>query len=247
MEAISRQAAYYDARWLSFQYANLYGLERCLFILQAILDLQLARPRICDFGCGAGWLTGILSALGPAVGIDLSPKAIEQAKEWHPTAQFICANATEWSPEPESFDLVVSQEVIEHIADKGRYLSIAHRALRPGGYLILTTPNLRVLEAIPDEERRSVWEIQPVELPVNRGQLNNMLIRAGFSVLRKSSVVTGCGKLGWQRFLNSHKLTQLMSTLGLGNLWQSYLRRADYGIYLTAVAQKLSRSVPHEE
>ncbi len=136
MGTIHHQAEYYDERWSSFEFANLYGLERCLFILQAISDLQLERPRICDFGCGAGWLTGILSSFGPTVGVDLSPKAVEQARQLYPAAQFFCADGTQWNPEPESFDVVVSQEVLEHVEDKPAYLRVVRRALRPGGYLL---------------------------------------------------------------------------------------------------------------
>ncbi len=239
METLADQVAYYNRRWTSFQYANLYGLERCLFILNAINDLKLERPRICDFGCGAGWLTGILSTFGPTIGVDLSPKAVELARENYPTAQFACVDGTRWDFEPNVFDVVVSQEVIEHVEDKRAYLGVIRKALNVGGYLFLTTPNLDVLNAIPPEERQSVWEIQPVELPLSRTQLNEMLKQARFEVLQAGSVVTGCGKLGWQRLLNSYKLNKLFEVMGLGGAWQKLLCHAGYGMYLTTVARKL--------
>jgi 2-polyprenyl-3-methyl-5-hydroxy-6-metoxy-1,4-benzoquinol methylase len=236
MERLDQEAAYYDRRWKSFQYANLYGLSRCLFILQAIRDLELNEPRICDLGCGAGWLTGILSALGPTVGVELSPVAVEQATQRYPTAQFICADATQWEPEAGAFDVVVSQEVIEHIRNKGDYLGVIHRALRPGGYLLMTTPNLDVLNSIPARERSTIWEIQPVELPLNRKQLDALLAECGFEVVGRGSVVTRCGKLGLQHLLNSHKLNALLSVLGLGEAWRDLLERTGYGMYLTTLA-----------
>jgi hypothetical protein len=55
--------------------------------------------------------------------------------------------------------------------------------LREGGYLLTTTPNLDALNAIPREERNRIWEIQPVELPVNRARLNELLESAGFRVV----------------------------------------------------------------
>ena len=238
METLANQAAYYDRRWQNFQHANLYGLERCLFILSAICDLQLKEPRICDLGCGTGWLTGILATLGSTVGVELSSKAVELAQQYYPTARFICADATAWEPEPGAFDVVVSQEVIEHIEDKRSYLRVIHRALAPGGYLLMTTPNLDVLNAIPAEVRRSVWEIQPVELPLNRKLLNALLNECGFKVLSGASVITGCGTLGLQRLLNSYKLQKLLSAFRLDRLWQSWRRKAGYGMYLTTIAQK---------
>jgi len=238
MRQLDEDAAYYDQRWKSFEYANLYGLTRCLFVLQAIRDLDVIEPRICDLGCGAGWLTGILSAFGPTVGVELSPVAVEQATQRYPTAQFICADATQWEPKAGTFDVVVSQEVIEHIRNKRDYLGVIHRALRPGGYLLMTTPNLDVLNSIPALERRDIWEIQPVELPLNRIQLDALLLESGLQVVGCGSVVTRCGRLGLQHLLNSHKLNALLSGLGLGKAWRGLLGRAGYGMYLTTIAKK---------
>src|SRR5579875_1115088 len=183
---VQDEVGYYNDRWREFEYANLYCQERCLFFLEALQEMGLEQPRICDLGCGAGWLTGILSAFGPAMGVELSPEAVELARHRYPRARFVCADATAWRPEPKSFDVVVSQEVLEHIVDKPKYLAVARRALRRGGYLLMTTPNLDVLNAVPKAERETVWEIQPVELPVNRGQLNALLEEAGFEVVRTS-------------------------------------------------------------
>lgn len=234
--SLSSQISYYDARWSGFEHANLYSLERSLFILQAILAKNMDRPRICDLGCGAGWLAGILSAFGPTLGVELSPQAVEQARERYPTASFLCADATRWQPERE-FDILVSQEVLEHIIDKRAYLRVARQALRADGYLILTTPNLRVLEAIPETERKSIWEKQPVELPVHRKELSLLLTEAGFEIVRTSSAVFGCGKAGLHRIVNSTKLQNLLASVGMKQPWQKMLLKRDFGMYLLTVAK----------
>ncbi len=235
--SLSSQISYYDARWSGFEHANLYSLERSLFILQAILAKNLDRPRICDLGCGAGWLAGILSAFGPTLGVELSPQAVEQARERYPTASFLCADATRWQPERGGFDILVSQEVLEHIVDKPAYLRVARQALRTDGCLILTTPNLRVLEAIPDSERKAIWEKQPVELPVHREELNRLLAETGFEIVRTSSAVYGAGKMGLHRIVNSTKLQNALAAVKLKHPWQRMLLHNDFGMYLLTVAK----------
>lgn len=235
--SLSSQISYYDARWSGFEHANLYSLERSLFILQSILATNMDRPRICDLGCGAGWLTGILSAFGPTLGVELSPQAVEQARERYPTACFLCADATRWRPERAAFDVLVSQEVLEHIPDKAAYLRVARQALQTGGYLILTTPNLRVLNAIPQSERKTIWETQPVELPVDRKQLVGLLAETGFDVLRTSSAVYGCGRHGLHRIVNSAKLQSALASVGLKQYWRQLMLKNDFGMYLLTVAR----------
>ena len=237
MGTLDDQITYYNERWRRTDYANLYCLERCIFFLESLLATELERPRICDLGCGTGWLAGILSSFGPCLGVELSPEAVERAKKKYPTAQFVSADATRWEPEPCSFDIVVSQEVIEHIADKAAYLSVARKALRPGGYLFMTTPNLSVLDAIPIEERKRVWEIQPLELPLYRHQLNSLLKAAGFEVIATSSAIDGTGKRGVHRFVNSGRLRMLLRRLRFHNLWRKTLLDRNFGMYMTTVAR----------
>ena len=228
---------YYNERWKQFEYANLFSQERCIFVLRALLETGLEWPKMCDLGCGAGWLTGVLSAFGPAIGVELSPEAVELARQRYPGAEFVCADATEWQPEPGSFDVVVSQEVIEHITDKPKYLSVVRKALKREGYLMMTTPNLDVLNAISREERANVWEVQPIELPVDRRELDLLLRDAGFKVLKTSSAVRGCGRSGMHRVVNSHKLNAVIAKFGLQTAWQRFILDRDFGMYLTTVAQ----------
>ncbi len=235
--SLSDQVSYYDRRWGKFEYANLYSLERSIFILEAIRANGMDRPRICDLGCGAGWFTSILSAFGPTLGVELSSQAVEQARERYPSASFVCADATKWQPKQGEFDIVVSQEVLEHIVDKPAYLTIARHCLSSGGLLILTTPNLNVLNAVPSSERKAVWETQPVELPVSRKQLNGLLTDAGFEVMQTSSAVWGAGRRGLHRLINSAKRQQLFALVCLERYWQSILLKKDFGMYLLTVAK----------
>ena len=234
---LADQVRYYDRRWSNFDHANLYCLERSVFILQSILAEGTDYPRICDLGCGAGWLTNMLSAFGPTLGVELSPQAVELARQRYPGAEFICADATRWEPQKAQFDVVVSQEVLEHIVDKRAYLRVARRSLKPGGCLVMTTPNLRVLNAIPDHERKAVWETQPVELPVDRQTLTALLTETGFEVVRTSSAVWGAGRTGVHRLINSSKLQEVLGAVRLKRYWQRTLLKRDFGMYLLTAAR----------
>ena len=54
----------------------------------------------------------------------------------------------------ESFDCVISFQVIEHIRDDRRFVDEIHRVLRPGGRLIVTTPNA------PMSLTRNPWHVR---------------------------------------------------------------------------------------
>jgi 2-polyprenyl-3-methyl-5-hydroxy-6-metoxy-1,4-benzoquinol methylase len=67
------------------------------------------------------------------VGVDIQP----QEAQW-----IIEHDASNPLPFKEEFDVVVAAEVVEHIVDTEAFLDNCADALRPGGVLILTTPNL---------------------------------------------------------------------------------------------------------
>lgn len=93
-----------------------------------------------DLGCGDGRLTAELLA-GELTAADVSPVALDRARERLPQARFVEIRPDAGLPFADSsFDLVVCVETIEHVRDIQRFLSEIRRVLRPGGRLALTTP-----------------------------------------------------------------------------------------------------------
>jgi SAM-dependent methyltransferase len=76
---------------------------------------------------------------GELVGIDVSTPVIPDSRT---SIRFTAANVVEFEV-GKRFDVVFSDNVLEHIApaDLGAHLRSLHKALRPGGQLILLTPN----------------------------------------------------------------------------------------------------------
>lgn len=104
---------------------------------------------VLDLGCNDGYGAACLTRFGLDVtGVDVSRDAIAKATASYPGIKFIHSDRGDIPGEPHSFDAVVSFQVIEHVPDVSEYLARIHRALRPGGIAIFTTPN-RVLRLDP--------------------------------------------------------------------------------------------------
>ncbi len=116
-------------------------------------DLELRRSfaraeigpsdQVLDLGCGAGDLINDLRATAASVvGVDVAEAALRRARARHPELAFYRTEIDGELPLGDnSFDVVWSSEVIEHVADTARWMSEARRVLRPGGRLLLTTPS----------------------------------------------------------------------------------------------------------
>jgi SAM-dependent methyltransferase len=236
---LSQQINYYNERWGEFQFANLLQLDRCLAILERMASTELLYPRICDLGCGAGWLSGILGCFGPTLGVDMSDAGTKAAAERYPYVEFRAADILNWDYPKEAFDIVVSQEVLEHVEDQPRLLSIAHGLLRKGGYLILTTPNSRSMNAMP-EPQRSSWSTQPIENWVTKEQLRDLLFSAGFREIEITSITFGFGSRGLYRIVNSPKVQRAARLIGLRELWKESACRLGFGLHLATRSRKAS-------
>ena len=232
---IQYQREFYEERWAGASFANRLKLSRCAVILDAVVSTRVKEPKMVDLGCGSGWLAGILGNFGPTVAVDLSSTATSEASKKYPHIEFVTADIFDWRPNVR-FDVVVSQEVIEHVADQSAYLGIAHRLLREGGYLILTTPNAATLHAMP-EPVRAGWSRQPIENWLTRTQLKDLL-EERFDVMRLTSLIAGYGTRGSYRFANSNHLRALFEIFDLAETFDRVRLKLGFGLHTLAVARK---------
>lgn len=128
------------------------GQERRLAMIREWTDL---RGRLLDNGCGLGTY---LKAFGRAnseatlVGLELEH---DRAVEALPSAHLIVEGVGENLPFADgSFDFVLSNEVIEHVADDRRYAAEMARVTRPGGRIVVFCPN----RWYPVEQHGVYWQ-----------------------------------------------------------------------------------------
>jgi SAM-dependent methyltransferase len=100
--------------------------------------------RVLDIGCGEGHITELLRESLPGVefsGLDYSVSAVANGALKYPKLDLIVADAYEPPYAPAHFDIVICNNLWEHVPDPLRLLSSIARVLRVGGYLIVSTPS----------------------------------------------------------------------------------------------------------
>jgi len=126
-----------DEEWLKND-----GRGRVEYAANILRPALRPEHRILDIGCGRGTLGIILQRRQGMFGVDLAPEAIEKAKELYEDARVVNIDAEPLPWPDNSFEYVVYLDVIEHVFDPRIGLREIQRVLKPGGKLLLSTPNI---------------------------------------------------------------------------------------------------------
>ena len=99
--------------------------------------------RVLELGCGMGHLLSWLIDRYSVVGCDINAWALSRARQNVPQGYFLLLSGDEPYAFPgASFDIVIAKHVVEHLIHPEQGIFEMSRVLKPGGLLILATPNL---------------------------------------------------------------------------------------------------------
>jgi SAM-dependent methyltransferase len=205
-------AGHYDDAYFAdltrrYRTRNRFARRRIANVLSILPDL--AGATLIDLGCGMGTFTVEAAARGArAVGVDPAPAAVRaaaavaaaegQAAEGQAgegtggaaggggRADFLRADAAALPVRDGCADIVLAADLTEHLDDVtlGRVLREARRVLRPGGALVLYTPDRQhVFERLRE---RGVMRQDPSHIGVrSAAELQGAVERSGFRVRRR--------------------------------------------------------------
>jgi arsenite methyltransferase len=119
--------------------------------------------RVLDVGCGAGTDSLVAAQMvapdGRVTGLDMTPEMLAKARESAAAigldkTTFVEGEAEQLPFEPESFDVVVSNGVIDLVPDKEAVFSEILRVLRPGGRIQIA--DVTIQNPVSEEGRRNI-------------------------------------------------------------------------------------------
>ena len=131
---------------LAAQLETLYRTRDVLRRRRLVREALRAGPgdRVLDVGCGPGFyvdeLAGQVGRTGSVTGVDASPQSLALARrrtEGHDNVTLHLADATALPGADGVFDAALSVQVLEYVTDVDAALAELHRALRPGGRLVI--------------------------------------------------------------------------------------------------------------
>lgn len=171
--------------------ANLFDqllFYRCLKAYDFAKPL-VAGKRVLEIGCGTGYgLEYFNQSYAQYVGMDIDVELLcsvsERYRNTASSVSLLAADIADTPLQAHSFEVILSFQVIEHMADAVGFLGQAARLLRPGGHLLITTPN-RAIRLLPFQKP---WNPEHVHEYSYRGF--RRLLRRVFDDVRLYSI---CG------------------------------------------------------
>jgi SAM-dependent methyltransferase len=196
-------------------------------VLPMVPELRDRDCKLLDAGCGTGdWLSEIIRQSGrhhDITAAEYSPIALRECLRVNPSInQALLFDANEFPFGPESFDVIISINLFEHIAAPVVFLRRALAALKPGGVLFFSTPSRyrfgNVVRILFGKPGTLIHDLHVTEYSV--GQVKEMVRFAGGKVVRTSGsamVVKGQRAYVLSRIL-AFPLQRLLTAMGSHHL-----------------------------
>jgi 2-polyprenyl-3-methyl-5-hydroxy-6-metoxy-1,4-benzoquinol methylase len=165
----------------------------------------ITKGRVLDIGCGLGNFVVALDRKFPNIeawGIDIAPNMVEFIKENYGIKNVYAADLKDFLKRTDlpKFDAITMFELIEHVESPNELLQDIKKLLAPGGYVIISTPNMDRLTGIYEDEDlppHHFWRWHPHTLQFT-------LERNGFTVTKlvpepfeKDFIYRWIQKFGW--------------------------------------------------
>ncbi|GAB3564433.1 class I SAM-dependent methyltransferase [Amycolatopsis endophytica] len=133
---------------------------------------------VLEAGCGEGYGAGLIASTARAVlALDYDQPTTEHVARRYREVWTARGNLVQLPVRDGAIDVVANFQVIEHLWDQGAFLSECLRVLRPGGRLLVTTPNR--LTFTPDSDT----PLNPFHTrELAAAELDSLLREAGFAV-----------------------------------------------------------------
>lgn len=210
--------------------------------LAAVWPLPLRDKAIADIGCGAGSFIDHVAGLASTI-IAIEPTALYHDSLRQRGYEVYSYAAEAVKARPESVDLAVSFQVIEHVLNPLEFLGEITALLKPGGYLLIATPNRDdiLMKLLPEEFPSFFYRI------AHRWYFDR-------SSLRRCVEASGGLRVEVQRFLHTYGMSNVLSWMKerrpSGNsrlpgidgtadtLWNSYLETSGQADTLFILARK---------
>ncbi|MCV7176414.1 class I SAM-dependent methyltransferase [Mycolicibacterium sphagni] len=165
-----------------------YWFRRHEVVYRCLLDLCAGRD-VLEAGCGEGYGADLIASVANrVVAVDYDQATVAHVRARYPRVTMLEGNLAALPLPDASVDVVVNFQVIEHLWDQPQFVAECARVLRPGGVLLMSTPNRITFSPGLDTP------VNPFHTrELNAAELAELLTDGGFALRSMSGVFHGSG------------------------------------------------------
>ena len=152
-----------------------------LWVARELRSAVVGAPPVLEAGSGEGYGADLLRHAfgGHVVALDYDDAACSHASRAYPGVSVVRCNLAALPVRPDVAALAVSMQVIEHLWDVNGFLGGVRAALRPGGLVVVSTPNRLTFSPGLGRHERPTNPFHVEEF--DRDQVAELLVAAGFA------------------------------------------------------------------